>query len=458
MRVHVTSFGLWASEVIATQPNVNTLKIQKRASDGTITTLLNESPTTATKPYAVQEALVHNNHLYLLLQTHRSSNLNEAASSSLVRYDVSGNTVANRRVLDTSNEFTDGAVHLFVHDGAVHVMYNLALSTGAAILEDALGSIRRIETDGSLTSLGNLWYENQEDRAWNLSMVRPLSIGDEIHCIMGYGNLRQSFSFGTVTDDPRKKDNAQHLIYTKNLRYVVSGENFSGNIYANLATLAKLLNATLSFKSDVVIIRHRRAITAETKGATGPGVANIDFDAQSRAFPTSGYLRIGDEFLRYTGIRNDAFIGISRGVLGTTIANHSENSKITYMHSVFDANDLLGSLTTQPDITNIYNIIRNGSGSLELRDDDSIERYGERVYTLDLGRLTDHDLAWQENLLQQYLDNLKDLKTLVTIRLERTTHLSLGDIIGIKYADLIYVIQIVSITDGTYIEVQGRTV
>ena len=448
---------LFGSRITATGSTRNALKIQKRSSGGTTETLLSESHSAATSPYAVQEALVHNNHLYLIRQTHDSDNLQTSQVSTLERYDLSVDPIT-RSILDTSTLSVDGAVHLFVHDDAPHVMYNLPLSTGVPILVDELGSINRIESDGTLTSLGNLWYETAVDRAWNLSVVRPLSIGDDIHTIMGYGNLRQSFSFSPRVYDARKKDNAQHFVYTKDLRYVISGENFSGNIYTNLAALARLMNATLSFESDVVIIRHRRAITAETKGATGPGIANIDFDSQSRAFPTSGYLRIGDEFLRYTGIRNDAFTGISRGILGTTIANHSENSKITYMHSVFNAKDLLKGFTVGPDTTNIYNVVRNSSGSLELRDDDSIRRYGERVYTLDIGRLTDHDLAWQKNILQQYLDNLKDLKYLVNIKLKRTTRLSLGDIIGIKYAELIYVIQIVSIKDGAHIEVRGRTV
>ena len=77
---------------------------------------------------------------------------------------------------------------------------------------------------------------------------------------------------------------------------------------------------------------------------------------------------------------------------------------------------------------------------------------------LNLSHLTDHDRAWQETIFQRYLDNLKDLKYLVNIKLKRTTNVSLGDIIGIKFAELIYVIQIVSIKDGAHIEVRGRTV
>ena len=112
------------------------------------------------------------------------------------------------------------------------------------------------------------------------------------------------------------------------------------------------------------------------------------------------------------------------------------------------------------DTANIFNVVRNPEGTVEVRDADSIAKFGEKVYTLDLGRLTNHDLQWQEAVLQKYLDTLKDLQYLISFDVLPTLgYLRIGDIVGFRYAGLLYTMRIVSLTKSLEtINIKGRTV
>ena len=59
----------------------------------------------------------------------------------------------------------------------------------------------------------------------------------------------------------------------------------------------------------------------------GPGRRTLDLVMRTKHFRESGYLLIGKEILKYTGISGGAFTGIKRGVLGSPIADHADDSK-----------------------------------------------------------------------------------------------------------------------------------
>ena len=390
------------------------------------------------------ELLIHGNALYILY-----SNLEAGDRTRLDKFIISGNSATFDSQI--AGENADGPTYLFLHENKPHFMYNadVGITTLNNAVADTLGGIRRIESDGSTTDLGPLYKDGLE--YWQRAVIRPLSISrpnPEIHTMMGESKFRIEGIHDIL-----------YLVYGTNLNFVLASVDTRGNIYDILRNLAVLMNATLSFEKNVIRVRQRTFITAAADGAIGgTGTANIAFDNETKDFPSSGFLRIDNEFIEYTGKSLDAFTGIGRGVAGTAVSSHADAAQIIYVDSVFSELDLLENITIRPDVTRVYNVIRNSSGTLEVRDTESIEKYGERVYTLSLPYLTDSQWAWQNRLLQQYLDNLKDLKYLVNVKLRPTTRLSLGDIIGIKYAELVYAVQITSITDGEAFDIQGRTV
>ena len=186
---------------------------------------------------------------------------------------------------------------------------------GYNLLPESLGALKKINSSGEVENLGNVWHSEQP---YNVFPMRMLSIDDALHLCAGYGNLDEVLRYNSLAS---QSDNIVHIVYGKTLHYVLPRFSPSGSVYAALASLAKSVNATLSFEKNVVMITDRRPYRAVTDGATGTGTGNLSFSDANKTFPSSGYLLIGKEILQYSGISSGAFTGITRGVLGSDIEN-----------------------------------------------------------------------------------------------------------------------------------------
>ena len=375
--------------------------------------------------------------------------------------------------IDTWDFVHQVGCNLTVHDGAVHFTeqpsaasrfkpYNPDLDTyneemGYNVLPEALGALKKINSSGAVESLGNVWYT---DRPFNVFPTRMLSIAGDLHLCAGYGNLDELLRFNSLAS---QQDNGVHIVYGRTLHYVLPTFQPNGrSIYAALAGLAKSVNATLSFRQNIVFITDRRPFRTLTDGATGTGTADIGFSDANKTFPNSGYLLIGKEILKYTGISGgNLFTGITRGVLGSPIENRADDSEVLYLDNIIETEGL-GSpykkITLQSDTNRIFNIIRDSGGIAEVRDEASINLYGERPYTLDLG-LTRHEKAWIEQIFASYLEELKDLQQIVNIQAVPDFSLRLGQIMPFFYAGQLKAMRIVSIRyERNATHVKGRTV
>ena len=381
--------------------------------------------------------------------------------------------------IDTWDFVHQAGCNLIVHDGAVHFTEQPSAASrfkpinpdldgywtdderketmGYNIVEESLGALKKINSSGEVESLGNIWHT---DRPYNVFPMRMLSIEDDLHLCAGYGGFDELLRFNSLAS---QQDNGVHIVYGRTLHYVLPTFQPNGrSIYAALAGLAKSVNATLSFEKNVIMITDRRPFRAVTDGATGTGTADIGFSDANKAFPSSGYLLIGKEILRYTGISSGALTGITRGILGSTIENQvSDASEVLYLDNIIQTEGL-GSpykkITLQSDTNRIFNIIRDSGGVAEVRDEASIALYGERPYTLDLG-LTRHEKAWIERIFASYLEELKDLQTLVNIQVIPDFSLRLGQIVPFFYAGQLKAMRIVSIRyERTAMHIKGRTV
>ena len=375
-------------------------------------------------------------------------------------------------VIDTWDFVHQAGCNLTVHDGDVHFTeqpsaasrfkpYNPDLDTyneemGYNVLPEALGALKKINSSGEVESLGNVWHT---DRPYNVFPTRMLSIDGDLHLCAAYGNGDEVLRFNSLAS---QADNMVHIVRGRTLHYVLPTFQPNGrSIYAALAGLAKSVNATLSFEKNVIMITDRRPFRAVTDGATGTGTADIGLSDANKTFPSSGYLLIGKEILRYTGISSGAFTGITRGILGSTIENHADDSEVLYLDTIIETEGL-GSpykkITLQSDTNRIFNIIRDSGGIAEVRDEASIALYGERSYALDLG-LTRHEKVWIERIFASYLAELKDLQSIVNITIVPNFSIRLGDIIPFFYAGQVKAMRIVSIRyERNATHVKGRTV
>ena len=380
--------------------------------------------------------------------------------------------------IDTWDFVHQAGCNLIVHDGDVHFTEQPSAASrfkpinpdldgywtdderketmGYNVIEESLGALKKINSTGEVESLGNVWYT---DRPYNVFTMRMLSIDDTLHLCAGYGNLDELLRYNSLASGA---DNVVHIVYGRTLHYVLPTFQPNGrSIYAALAGLAKSVNATLSFEKNVIMITDRRPFGALTNGATGTGTVDIGFSDANKAFPSSGYLLIGKEILRYTGISSGAFTGITRGLLGSTIENHADDSEVLYLDNIIETEGL-GSpykkITLQSDTNRIFNIIRDSGGIAEVRDEASIGLYGERPYTLDLG-LTRHEKAWIERIFAAYLEELKDLQQIVNIQTVPDFSLRLGQIVPFFYAGQLKPMRIVSVRyERNATHIKGRTV
>lgn len=149
-----------------------------------------------------------------------------------------------------------------------------------------------------------------------------------------------------------------------------------------------------------------------------------------------------------------------RGVLGSAIADHPDNSEILYLDNLIQSKNLgspYKAITLQSDTNRIFNVIRDSAGVAEVRDEESIARYGERPYTLDLG-LTRHEKAWIEEVFASYLAELKDLQSIVNIQVIPDFSLRLGQIVPFIYAGDTRAMRIVSVRyEARSTHIKGRT-
>ena len=471
------------------------LNIERRTSGGSITTILEHTQALPSLTdldenggiyLGCHECVFHNNFLYLLVPIGRvEENSGEyelsrekAAGAGLYRCNIT-DAIPTLTVIEKWDYVHLAGCGLVVHDGSVHYIEHPRAATafkpinpdlegywadeeqtqtmGYNIVEEHLGALKKIDSSGEVEHLGNAWHT---DRPYNVFPTRMLSIDDALHLCAGYGNGDEVLRYNSLAS---AADNMVHIVYGKTLHYVLPRFSPSGSVYAALASLAKSVNATLSFEKNVIMITDRRPFRAVTDGATGTGTADIGFSDANKAFPSSGYLLIGKEILKYTGISGgNLFTGITRGVLGSDIENQvSDTSAILYLDNIIETEGL-GSpykkITLQSDTNRIFNIIRDSGGIAEVRDEASIAKYGERPYTLDLG-LTRHEKAWIEEIFKSYLEELKDLQQIVNIQTVPDFSLRLGQIVPFFYGGLVSGMRIVSVRyERRTTHVKGRTV
>ena len=309
--------------------------------------------------------------------------------------------------------------------------------------------------DLEVEELGNFWW--QDDIDYPLSATRFLSVEGELHSIRGYGTPSEVLRAQSLAAAP---DNFAHIVYGQKLRYILPTVSVAETLYNTLANIGLQTYTTLNFQSQLISLKDRRPYRAKTNGTTGTGTANIAFDTENRAFPTHGYLRIGDEFLQYTGISSGTFTGITRGIARTAVSNHADNTDILYLNAVLSEKDIL-QMQSDLNIAQHANVIRDSNSTVEVRDAANITRYHEQVYPLDLG-LTPNESDWIEHIFEEYLSELKYLSVILTLHLpplKKSKALQLTQIIGLRYGTSLYAARVEAITDTEDIlEVKAKSI
>lgn len=469
----------------------SSLVIKRRTSGGTESTRLTDtkafSALTALSAgggayLGAHEVLFHNNFLYILAPIQRvdTDDSTNPATYSRSREKTAGMVLYRCNVTAVSPSLTviekwdfvhRAGCNLVVHDDTVHYIeqsmaasqfkainpdldsYNESMSYN--VLPEVLGDLKKVNASGDVESLGNLWYA--DNRAYNQALVRLLSIDGHLHTVMGYGDTRELLKYNSLSS---QADNFVHIRYGTKLQFLLPTFQPSGNTYSTITEIARKIGAIVSFDNNLISIKDRRKPSAKVQGTVAANAASLAFDTANRTFPSSGYLRINDEFMAYTGISSGSFTGVTRGVLGTTATSHADESTILFVDALVSSADIL-NIDRNIDTTQYFNKIQDGSDIFEVSDAAGIAQYNEKPYVLDLG-LTRNENAWIEHIFNQYLSEFKNIRKQIRLTLAAgkvANALDIGLVVGFAEGDRIETLRIESIVYGEQVvEISGRTV
>ena len=422
----------------------------------------------------VHEVLVDGHNIYLIVPVSRNGrDISTDAGVILYRYNQ---VTLQLQVLAKYDFVQYGPCMLTKHDGYIYFVESPAVSYLFAArnrdvafdASEAKGFLKRIHATGEIETLGNVYFDN--DRAYREHLpMRGLSFDDDLHFVMGYGDPA---SIGQPESDASRPENWQWFSFGKKYRYKVPVLPTSGAISEVLTSLATTVGATVSIDKNILSLQNRRARGAFVAADVGKADTEIAYAFANHAFPTTGYLLIGSELVRYTGRTATHFTGISRGELATRIATHAEDSLITFVHRPIEARNTIRSsepyleVTVSLDSDHLYNSIEEGSPvRSRVLDAASQSQFGSNPLQLALST-TEHELPWVEFISKQYLERFKDLAYLINVRVRAFYAVNLGEIVCFKYlADApevdgyLIAMQVMSVRTGSeFTTIRGRQV
>lgn len=389
----------------------------------------------------------------------------KGAGCVLYKLDLS-DTASGLQVIDKYDFIQSGIRSLTVHKNAIHYIESPSVSYKYAefnpdLTEDDLdtninqdlGKLKRLDSSDEVEDLGNLWYSTLPYKSTNMPM---LIIDDELHCIMSFGD---NSGILTSESESSRNDNFQWIKYGNKIDYIISGIA-SGNAYDSLVDIAKKTNSLFLFKQNRISLVDKDPYRALLNGAITTTSVSLNYDNTNKGWvnlPSAGYILIDNEILSYSGKTGSSLASLKRGINGSPIESHSNNSDVLYLDNVIEPNSYLTS-SFRLDTNRFFNVVQESNLILEKRDLNSIADF-DKIFTLDLG-LSRHDTAWIDYMYQKYLDELKELRSFVNVVLKPSFYINLGDIISYYYDNQILKPFRVSTVnykrDRT--EIQGRTV
>lgn len=210
-----------------------------------------------------------------------------------------------------------------------------------------------------------------------------------------------------------------------------------------LTELATITHTTIGFEQDKFTMRTRDAVRARLTNDALVDDAVLQVEGTG-AFPSSGYLLIRQEVIKYSGKTDNRFTVASRGVHGSDVSAYDAGAEIilvdgfAFDHAV-DSN--LISVNLEPDFLNLYNqiTVRYGDDNRAyVEDAASVSVYGERPYELSLANLSDHERDWAKRLAESYLAETSKIRSLVSMVLRWSPELEIGQIVVVHHEDNIH--------------------
>ena len=368
---------------------------------------------------------------------------------------------------------------------------------------DEGGRLIEIESDDSITDHGIIWRSaTKEDSpdpdaeseiydGWGLhnAIVSNLLVDDRdnLHCIAGYGlpyDVENNSPLARTAEPSPDKANFVWLQWGQDLATKIASFLTTGSrAWDLIQELAQLMNWELGFGPDAnkvaavqvadttisdwsanasLFFRPRTILPGKLRTAitTSGTVTTLAIDdsglpAEVSEFPDppSGErytVVIDEELFTYTGVTPDSegreLTGVVRAQNGSTAAAHAVDDSV-YFVDTFITSEADGRLVSianlSQDFVNIKNSVSVGYGihTYQKQDDTSITENSKAELRLSTSQkyLRSHDRVWAELIGDTYLNDLKRLKTALSLTLPFSPGQRVGQLVVVKQMDRVQI-------------------
>lgn len=269
--------------------------------------------------------------------------------------------------------------------------------------------------------------------------------GDSTFFVVGFDPPDASLGFDI--EEPRNAQSPQNWLWQEisadvSLKLPVLNTH-RRRAWDVLTELATITHTTIGFEQDKFTMKTRDAVRTRLTNDALVDDAFLQVEGTA-AFPSSGFLLIRQEVIKYSGKTADRLTIASRGVHGSDVSAYEAGAEVilvdgfAFDHAV-DSN--LISVNLEPDFLNLYNqiTVRYGDDNRAyVEDSDSVSVYGERPYELSLANLSDHERDWAKGLAESYLEETSEIRSLVSLVLRWSPELEIGQIVVVHHEDNIH--------------------
>lgn len=400
----------------------------------------------------VHEILFLDDYLYFVVPVARGNrDIDTSAGSVLYRYGIYS---LQLETIDTADFVHFGFAGLTVHsetgdtlhDNAVYYVqspiecykypaYNPDLDsydteTAENYLPDFKGHLKRVLPDGEVQDCGAIRFD--AEGAFRGLLCKCLTFDDGLHLMISQGNPDALMQKNADVSLPSA---VLWATFDRRLKFVLPEVPASGSLNDAYSQLALQANATFSLDRNVLSVVNRAPIGALLETFITDSAILIPLKDQNRTtFPSSGYVLIDSEIIRFGARYVDQLAELENGRIGTTPAVHQEGTQITFLDaavgsSEVNSEDIFWSI----DTVQLYNSVRDENRLIQIKDELSV--FEEKVLNLNLD-LDALRIPWLEFIAGDYLHRFKDVRFLLNFSLRPAFGLRVNNIIGFHYSPL----------------------
>ena len=327
-------------------------------------------------------------------------------------------------------------VHFF--EGCPHLYkFKPILADGVeADWRDKSGFVR-YEENGEIKNLGLAWRQitDQGDSRYDNiygAIDSPMRrVGNDLHLFLGKDDVSLPDENDTIGD-------YEEIIYRDSIEPVVPILESNGKTVYDLLNIINQITYTFSrFENNKLVLQSKLTKTADFAGITG---TTLTFSNLNGEIPIVGFVKIGQEFIAYSGTTSNTLLNIRRNQLGTVSRFYPDGENMLFFDHIIDAtavdNPIL-SINFQNDYNFLVNAVAVQYGQQRtsyLEDQRSIE-LNDRKEAIVETVLDDHQRIWAEKITELYLSELKDLKQRIHLSLKPSFFLRLGQVVILRYPD-----------------------